>query len=343
MKAGLLVATLSRKSMEGTGMGAESARCQPHRNLLGVGVILAVLGWLTGNGTEADETPADASPGSPEVIVVDVPLSQFVQRRRLSADRVGVLKSTPAEGDRVEAGAIVARLRDDVPQAMLAAAEARAASTVDIEASEKYAESEKFEYQVMVEANATRPAKPPYPNSDVQRARLRSESATLQGAVKRHEQQVNGLLRDQAQAELRTFEIVSPISGVVSRVFRHEGEGVQQSEAILEVVNTDRIRVEGRLPAKLASRVRVGAPVRVKFDSGESPGQGDAADGEITGVLGFVDVSAEGVGPERRVRVWADLDNPGGRLRDGLPAKLTIVLQPRGVPSTAEAPSPDVK
>jgi multidrug resistance efflux pump len=273
------------------------------------------------------------------VLTVDVPLSQFVQRRRLSAERVGVLKSTPAEGDRVEAGDVVARLRDDVPRAMLAAAAARAASTVDIEAAEKYAESETFEYQVMVVANRNRPEKPTYTGSDVERARLRSESAVLQKSVKQHEQHVNKLLRDQAEAEVKTFEIVSPISGIVSRLYRHEGEGVQQAEAILEVVNTDRIRVEGRVPAKIAHRLQVGMPVRVRFELGGA----SAPDDDLDGMLGFVDLSAEGIGPERRVRIWADIDNPGGRLRDGLPAKMLIVLQHPEVPATAGSSDSNLK
>lgn len=320
-------------------MDARFPRSWPRPNWLRRGAGLLLLCWLCLPGAAADQPSGTPSPGSPEVITVDVPLSQFVQRRRLSAERVGVLKATPAEGDRVEAGTVVARLRDDVPQAMLAAAAARAASTVDIEAAEKYAESETFEYQVMVNANRNRPDKPTYTGSDVERAKLRSESATLQAAVKRHEQHVNKLLRDQSEAEAKTFEIVSPISGIVSRLYRHEGEGVQQAEAILEVINTDRIRAEGRVPARIAPRLQPGMPVRVKFDLGGT----SAHDDELTGVLGFVDVSAEGVGPERRVRVWADIDNPGGRLRDGLPAKMTIVLQPQAAPATAGAKDSNVK
>src|SRR5262245_15244206 len=188
-------------------MEARSRQRGRFRRPLWMTIVLVFLGAPVRPLTSADDATQSRPATSPDVITVDVQMSQFVQRRRLSAERVGVLKFTPAEGDRVEAGEIVARLRDEVPKAMLAAAEARAASTVDIEAAEKYAESETFEYQVMVAANRNRPEKPTYTGSDVERAKLRAESATLQGAVKRHERHVNGLMADQARAEGKTFEI----------------------------------------------------------------------------------------------------------------------------------------
>jgi hypothetical protein len=83
--------------------------------------------------------------------------------------------------------------------------------------------------------------------------------------------------------------------------------------------------------------------VRVTFDLGGSQSDVDVKGGEVAGSLGFVDVSAEGVGPERRVRVWADVDNPGGQWRDGLSAKMSIELQAEAVPATAGAESPSVK
>lgn len=306
------------------------------RRSLGMTVVSLAIGSAAFiDADDAKTTPA-AAPASSS-ITIDAPLTQFVYRRRLSVDRVGVLSRTPREGQTVTAGEIVIRLRDDVPTAILAVAEDKARSEVDVRAAEKYAESERFEYKVMADGVAEDKAsnrKPTWTNSEVQRARLRFESADLQTAVKKQERRTNELLRDQAIAELKTFHIVSPIDGVVTRVFHHEGEGVQQADAILEIVNTSRIRVEGRVPVALAAKIQPGTPVKVRFEGVGAAASAEASS-EISGAIGFVDVSAEGVGQDRRVRLWAEIENPDGRYRDGLPAKMTILLDP--VPMTAGA------
>jgi len=253
----------------------------------------------------------------------------FVLRRNLSADRVGVLGFTPEEGEYVTANSIVAKLKDDVPQAAVASASAKAHSEAEIIAADKLAESEHLEARLLVEANekSAGSTRPTYTKSEVERARLRAEAADLQTGVKRQEKDLAGFELARAQAELKTYHIVTPIDGIVTRVFKRAGEGVQQAESILEVVNTSVIRVEGRIPAVVATHIKVGSPVRVRFELSPHPVSGPPAPVvEIEGKLGFVDVSAEGVGEERNVRVWAELINPRQLLRDGIPAKMTITL-----------------
>ncbi len=287
-------------------------------------LMAATSGTAVQAGVPATETP----PASAAAATYEVPQARttFVLRRNLSADRVGVLGTTPEEGEFVTANSIVARLKDDVPKAMVASASAKADSDAEIVAADKLAESERLEATLMEEANRVS-SRPPYPRSDVDRARLRAEAADLQTAVKRHEKRLAGFELAQAQAELKTFHIITPIDGVVTRVFKRAGEGVQQAEAILEVVNTTLIRVEGRIPASVATQVQVGSPVRVTFQLSPHPLQGPAAPAVVLeGKLGFVDVSAEGVGEERYVRVWTELMNPKQLLRDGTPAKMSITL-----------------
>ena len=277
-------------------------------------------------------TPAIAQPPaltSQSTYEVKQARTTFVLKRNLSADRVGVLGFTPEEGEYVTANSIVAKLKDDVPQAALASASAKAHSEAEIIAADKLAESEHLEARLLVEANekTAGSTRPTYTKSEVERARLRAEAADLQTGVKRQEKELAGFELARAQAELKTYHIVTPIDGIVTRVFKRAGEGVQQAESILEVVNTSVIRVEGRIPAAVATRVKVGSPVRVKFELSPHPASGPPAPAvEIEGKLGFVDVSAEGVGEERNVRVWAELINPRQLLRDGVPARMTITL-----------------
>jgi len=296
------------------------------RNGPALALFCGALVGATSAGVRAGEKESP-SPGTATFFVPQA-RTTFVLRRNLSADRVGVLGMAPEEGEYVTANSIVAKLKDEVPQAAVAASAAKAESDAEITAADKLAESERLEATLMEDANRNAGvSRPPYPKSDVDRARLRAEAADLQTGVKRHEKRLSGFELAQAQAELKTFHIVTPIDGIVTRVFKRAGEGVQQAEAILEVVNTTIIRVEGRIPAAVASRVKVGSPVNVRFKLGPVPQSGPPAPAiELEGKLGFVDVSAEGVGEERYVRVWAELVNPRQVLRDGTPAEMTIVL-----------------
>jgi multidrug efflux pump subunit AcrA (membrane-fusion protein) len=234
---------------------------------------------------------------------------------------------TPEEGEYLTANSIVAKLKDEVPQAAVAAAAAKAESDAEILAADKLAESERLEFNLMEAANknATASSRPTYPASDVRRAELRAEAADLQTGVKRHEQRIAGCELAQAQAELKTYHIVTPIDGIVTNVYKRSGEGVQQGEAILEVVNTSTIRVEDRIPASVAARVHVGAPVKVRFLLGEKPAQGPPPPRvEVDGRIGFVDVTAE---PQSQlVRVWAEIANPRQLLRAGIPAEMEMTL-----------------
>jgi macrolide-specific efflux system membrane fusion protein len=264
-------------------------------------------------------------------VVVKECKTTFVQRITHSVDRPGLIDFVPEEGDRVAAGDLVVRLQDEVPRANLASASAKAESDVSIRLEEKNAETALVEYEAAVEANRLASASiPAYPPSHVTRLRLLLEGAQLKVQFEEHERRLNELARDQAQAELNTFRIHSRVQGVVVQVFKHAGEGVQQGEAILELVNTDRLRVEGFVSVADAMQIKPGLPVRVHFES--LAGDEKAVFPELEGTLGFVDVSVHTL--SNRVRVWADIDNRAGRLREGLPVTMLIQV------GAAEGPAP---
>jgi len=278
-----------------------------------------------GTGTPA-EVPAAPSMGQ-ETYKCTAARTRFILTRKLSADRLGVMKMTPEEGEYVTANSIVARLKDDVPEAAVASAAAKFESNAEIAAADKLAESEHLEATLMEKANlnAKSASTPTYTRSEIDRAKLRAEAADLQTGVKRNEQRLAGFELSQAQAELKTYHIITPIDGIVTNVWKRAGEGVQQGEAILEVVNTSVIRVEDRIPAAVAARVQVGAPVKVRFKIGTAEKGPPAPQYVVEGRIGFVDVPAEPQG-QNNVRVWAEISNPKQVIRAGTPAEMEITL-----------------
>lgn len=284
-----------------------------------VNIGLIVCGWGL---SLPDSASAQKTPSVP---VQDCRTS-FVDRVTLSCERTGVIATVPDEGEILAAGEIVVRLNDNVPRATLAAADAKAkVSEVEIGVAEKTAMAAALEHDAALEANRfTRPDNPSFPKTHIDRLRLNAEAASLQVEQRRREKSVHELTAAQAQAELEAFWIRSSFGGLVTKVLKRRGEGVQQSESIIEVVNTDRLRVEGYVSVENSTRIEVGMPVKVTFHMVGGAERPEAR--EFTGKLGFVDVSIQPL--SQKVRVWAEIDNTSKWLREGLAADMVILLEP---------------
>ena len=147
---------------------------------------------------------------------------------------------------------------------------------------------------------------------------------------------VNEKGRDQSQAELDAMELKAPRQGLVTRAFKRTGEGSQSGEKIVEIVATRRIRVEFDVLAATAARLRVGMPVIVSVQPPTSH-EGKDLDRYPT-VLKFIDPTIGQV--SRKVRVWAELDNSEGKLREGLAATVEIRPESVAAPAGISPPAP---
>jgi RND family efflux transporter MFP subunit len=255
----------------------------------------------------------------PKTVELRECLIRAVKTARLATDRPGVLAAVqPKEGDAVRENEIVARLMDEVPQANLDVAKMVANDQVEIQYATKLHAVDKLEYEKDVQAN--RQHLNTVPDLEVQRAKLQMERSDLQIDKAVHEIKVNDLKAVQAEAELKTYRILAPFDGVVTRVMKYRGEAVHQGDTILEVVNTDVVRIEGRVNEKDIWSVKVGSPVTVKLSvRGAEP---EVEKQVFHGHIGFVDVVANSASLE--TRVWAEVPNPNNVLRPGLLATMTI-------------------
>ena len=152
---------------------------------------------------------------------------------------------------------------DEVPQASLDVAKLVADDPVEIQYATKLHAVDKLEYEKDLQANEQH--RNTVPDLEVQRAKLNMEKSLLQIDKAKHETKVNDLKAVQADAELKTFRILAPFDGVVTRVSKYRGEAVHQGDTILEVVNTDVVRIEGRVNEKDIWNVKVGSPVSVRL------------------------------------------------------------------------------
>lgn len=296
-------------------------------------VVLCAGLWAIGIGQHSGGE--DKSPTRPPVFEVTHCRVVFIDRRVISAGSTGVISEIVDEGARVRAETVLIQLQDRVPRAALAAAEARAESDVEIRLGEKTAEAAKLDLAAARAANALAPDA--YPQVELERLRVKQEQADLETERARQQLKIAQRERDQAAAELASTRIVAPIGGLVTKRLKAVGEGVQPADPILELVNTERVRIEGYVPLEQLWKLQVGQTVRVQLDLGgavEQPVEREV----FTGQLGFVDVTVQSVAGT--ARIWAEVPNRKELLKDGLSARMTIDLSEPSEPEPSLPVSP---
>ncbi|MFO1021213.1 MAG: efflux RND transporter periplasmic adaptor subunit [Planctomycetales bacterium] len=258
-------------------------------------------------------------------IIVERPYIQFLDKAILSSSRIGTIERIDVrEGDLVKAGQIVVQLRDEVPRANYLTAKQTAENTVEIRYSYKAAELATVEHERAVEANKR--VRHAFPDIEVDRLRLTAEKSILQIEQAKHQQKVDSLKRDEAFEVLKTFRIEAQMDGIITKVNKVTGESVREGDPLVEMVNTDRVKVEGYVHVNQSVRLKRGQLVEVHIDIPEE--DLDVEKEVFEGTLVFVDLFTRPDDPQ--VRVWAEVKNRDGVLREGLRASMKILPDKQG-------------
>ncbi|MEX0729141.1 MAG: HlyD family efflux transporter periplasmic adaptor subunit [Planctomycetaceae bacterium] len=245
-----------------------------------------------------------------------------VQVAVLSTDRPGVFAEVSVtEGALVEADAVIARLQDEVAQARYVVAREKATDDVDVRYAAKAAEYARKEYEIHVEANKKAQAFSPL---EIEKLKLAMERGILQIQKAEHDFLLNKLTRDESFAELNSYQVKAPFNGTITRIYKHKGEAVRQGDPVLELMNTDHLRIEGYLGIRDRLRVKPGTPVTVKLDI---PDEDLEIENEVfEGRVTFIDLAVNPV--TSSFRVWAEVPNRDDLLRVGLTAQMIIHPEP---------------
>lgn len=167
------------------------------------------------------------------------------RRGQLAFERAGRIVAIEAdEGDRVEAGQLLARLDDQVLEAQLGAAQAAATAA---EAQLAYARQELERYEAMADAAA-----------EADRDLWRSEVAIRGATAAQRTAESMRLERELAQGELR-----APYGGILVARGLTLGSYANPGEMVFELVDLDSREVRLELPQDLAVGLAVGTPVEI--------------------------------------------------------------------------------
>ena len=237
----------------------------------------------------------------------------------LASDRPGLIAFVePNEGDDVREDQEIVRLKDDALVALFKIAKLKAENDVNKRFADKSAAVAEVEWKKMLESNRNVPRS--VPSTEVERAKLNWEKGILQGEQAELEQHVAQAEMEKADAELKTCRIKAPFDGTVRKVLKHKGEAVAQGTPILELISTRIVKVEGYLPVEDLWSVKRGDPVEVQIDF---PGRVLEIENEVFhGKMYSIDPTVSPV--THGARVWAEVQNPDGKLIEGLYAKMTI-------------------
>jgi Cu(I)/Ag(I) efflux system membrane fusion protein len=115
-------------------------------------------------------------------------------------------------------------------------------------------------------------------------------------------------------APQRTYPIIARASGVVTQIGARPGAQVTPGQSIVTIAGLSRVLVVAEVPEAMLGGIRVGLPVQIGFPAFP----GEIRSGRIDYIYPRLNAEA------RTARLRITLANPGGRLREGMFANVTI-------------------
>jgi multidrug efflux pump subunit AcrA (membrane-fusion protein) len=272
-----------------------------------------------------DAQPNSVSRTSAPIVLTDCRV-KLIDEVVLASQRFGIVDAVVAEGMSVKRNTVIMRLDDRAAHANIAIVEQQAKNDVEVRYARKASELAEIAYLRSVSLNQRLNGS--VSDYSLREQKLAAEKGLLQLEQAEHNFAIGQLKLQEAMQNLATFQVLAPFDGLVRKVLKKRGEAIHEGEPIAELVATDRVVVEGFVKIDEADRISVGTPVEVISERpGAAPSQAIMVDG---GRVAFVDVKVEPV--TRKLRITAEVPNRDNRLRDGLPAQMTI-LADRRLPS----------
>jgi RND family efflux transporter MFP subunit len=202
------------------------------------------------------------------------------------------------EGEPVKQGTPLAIYRPRDIHDQLQAAEA---GLLSAQAALLAAQNGERRAQRLLAAGAAAPS-----DLEVAKAQLAAAEAQVQAAE---------AYRNTAKENSDRLDVPSPITGWVSKVYRHGGDRTLVGDPIAQIIDTRVLELSATVPAEALARVQPGTPIRVRVDGFPN---------EV--FTGEVDRLGPATEPgTRQVRIYMRLPNPDGRLVGGLFASGRVI------------------
>jgi RND family efflux transporter MFP subunit len=218
------------------------------------------------------------------------------------------------EGDRVKAGQVLARLDDEVWKASLEVARAAMESAGRVEAAEAEL---RLCQETLVKLTALH-ERDHATQQEVDRALAQRDVAEARVKAAQEELLVKAREYERADVQLKQRSVLSPVDGIVTQIYKDEGEFVSPSDAVvIRVVQLDPLLIVFSVPVTDLDNLAVNTKVQVRVDAVDKP---------VEGTVEFVSPTTDAQSGTTRVRV--KIANPGEAIRSGANCHLMLSDSP---------------
>lgn len=262
--------------------------------------------------------PSRAPSGAPTLQAENC-MVKTIQNIRVPAGAEGrITEMLAIEGANVNSGDVLALIDDTQAQLALRLrqaeereAELNALNDINYRnavKSEQLAKAEAEAYKELRRQGATPRWEMEKKILEADTASLRIELAELQENVAKVQYIAKRTERELAEHELARRKIVAPFAGFVENRIVQLGEWVQAGSPVLQLVQLDKLRVEGDIDAlQYSGQIVRGTPVKVYiYTSSRRSSSGPENAVQIEGRIGFV--SSE-IDLNHRHRIWVEIEN----------------------------------
>jgi len=282
-------------------------------------ILLLIVAALLGDWLFAQAPSRALAQNDDDALRADKCMVKTIQSLRLPAGAEGrITELLATEGANVQTGDLLARIDDTQAQLLLnlrlaeeREAEMNALNDVnvrDAQNSERSAAAEAEAYKELRREGAVPYWEMEKKILEADRATLRIELVKLQQDIAKIQYVAKRSERQLAEHELSRRQIVAPFGGFIESRVAQLGEWVQPGSPIFELVQLDKLRVEGDIDAlRYPGQITRGTAAKVRIYANNQRSQ-TAADGavEIDAKVGFV--SSE-IDLNHRCRIWVEIDN----------------------------------
>lgn len=186
----------------------------------------------------------------------------------LSSDEAGAIAELKVdEGFDVEKGDVIAQLDDRVQQVQLQIATEMANATSQLDAARKSLEKRRMISQRLQTMQNNGHAS----ESELIRSEMELSIAESKYNAAREESAVRTMEKKRAAIQLSRRSITAPISGIVSKVHRRDGEFLSPLRPeVVTIIQVDRLLSTFNIPASQANEFQAGKEFELTFESGKS-------------------------------------------------------------------------
>src|SRR4051812_15863002 len=247
-------------------------------SILAITATVGSFAWCA-EGASSAAQPINAPPKG--AIEIQSVVLRLLAEAEVPAQEAGVITGVAVvEGQRVKHGELLAQIDDQVARLAAEATKAkydisRAKATNDVRLRYAQKATDVSEAELRRSTESIEHFAKSVSQSQLDVEQLTVQKNRLEAEQARHEQEVAVLEMKREEAELNAAKaqitrrrIAAPFAGVIVQIYARKGEWAEPGQKALRIVNVDKLKAEGFIPAENATQQVVGRRIKLVIEPG---------------------------------------------------------------------------